>query len=40
MGRPFAATGARIVTILASEMKRRSVRYGLEGVSAPGPRLQ
>jgi acetyl-CoA acetyltransferase family protein len=36
VGHPFAATGARIVTTLANEMKRRNVRYGLVSVCAAG----
>ena len=35
-GHPFAATGARIVTTLANEMKRRNVRYGLVSICAAG----
>ncbi len=29
IGHPFAATGARIVTTIANEMKRSDIRYGL-----------
>ncbi len=36
VGHPFAATGARIVTTLANEMKRRKVRYGLVSICAAG----
>lgn len=36
VGHPFAATGARIVTTLANEMKRRSSRYGLVSICAAG----
>ena len=36
VGHPFAATGARIVTTLANEMKRRNVRYGLVSICAAG----
>ena len=36
VGHPFAATGARIVTTLANEMKRRSARYGLVSICAAG----
>lgn len=36
VGHPFAATGARIVTTLANEMKRRDARYGLVSVCAAG----
>ncbi len=36
VGHPFAATGARIVTTLANEMKRRDVRYGLVSICAAG----
>ncbi len=32
VGHPFAATGARIVTTLANEMKRRNGRYGLVSI--------
>ena len=35
-GHPFAATGARIVTTLANEMKRRNARYGLVSICAAG----
>ena len=34
VGHPFAATGARIVTTLANEMKRRNARYGLVSICA------
>jgi acetyl-CoA acyltransferase len=30
IGHPFAATGARIITSLANEMKRRDVQFGLD----------
>ena len=36
VGHPFAATGARIVTTLAHEMKRRNARYGLVSICAAG----
>ena len=36
VGHPFSATGARIVTTLANEMKRRDVRYGLVSICAAG----
>ncbi len=36
LGHPFAATGARIVTTLANEMKRRDARYGLVSICAAG----
>ncbi len=36
VGHPFAATGARIVTTLANEMKRRNVKYGLVSICAAG----
>lgn len=36
VGHPFAATGARILTTLANEMKRRSARYGLVSICAAG----
>jgi len=36
VGHPFAATGARIVTTLANEMKRRDARYGLVSICAAG----
>jgi acetyl-CoA acetyltransferase family protein len=36
VGHPFAATGARIVTTLAHEMKRRDARYGLVSICAAG----
>jgi len=36
IGHPFAATGARIVTTLANEMKRRNARYGLVSICAAG----
>lgn len=36
VGHPFAATGARIVTTLANEMKRRDVNYGLVSICAAG----
>ncbi len=35
-GHPFAATGARIFTTLANEMKRRDARYGLVSICAAG----
>jgi acetyl-CoA acyltransferase len=36
LGHPFGATGARITTTLANEMKRRGARYGLISVCAQG----
>jgi acetyl-CoA acyltransferase len=36
IGHPFAATGARLVTTLASEMRRRNVQYGLISICAQG----
>lgn len=36
VGHPFAATGARIVTTLANEMKRRGARYGLVSICGAG----
>ena len=36
IGHPFAATGARLVTTLANEMKRRDVQFGLISVCAQG----
>lgn len=36
VGHPFAATGARIATTLANEMKRRGARYGLVSICAAG----
>jgi acetyl-CoA acyltransferase len=36
LGHPFGATGARITTSLANEMKRRRARYGLVSVCAQG----
>lgn len=36
VGHPFAATGARMVTTLANEMKRRDARYGLVSICAAG----
>jgi len=36
VGHPFAATGARIMTTLANEMRRREARYGLISVCAAG----
>ena len=36
VGHPFAATGIRIVTTLANEMKRRGARYGLVSICAAG----
>ncbi|MFQ5636498.1 MAG: acetyl-CoA C-acyltransferase [bacterium] len=35
-GHPFAATGGRIVTTLAHEMKRRNAKYGLVSICAAG----
>jgi len=36
IGHPFAATGARIVTTLANELKRRDARYGLISICGAG----
>jgi acetyl-CoA acyltransferase len=36
LGHPFGATGARIVTTLANEMRRRGVQFGLASVCAAG----
>jgi len=36
VGHPFAATGGRIVTTLANEMKRRNAKYGLVSICAAG----
>jgi acetyl-CoA acyltransferase len=36
LGHPFGATGARITTTLANEMKRRDVKHGLVSVCAQG----
>lgn len=36
IGHPFAATGIRIVTTLANEMKRRDARYGLVSICGAG----
>jgi acetyl-CoA acyltransferase len=36
IGHPFAATGARLVTTLANEMRRREVQYGLVSICAQG----
>ncbi|MDQ6830570.1 MAG: acetyl-CoA C-acyltransferase, partial [Gemmatimonadota bacterium] len=36
IGHPFGATGARIVTTLLNELRRRKGRYGLMTVCAAG----
>jgi acetyl-CoA acyltransferase len=36
LGHPFAATGARLVTQLANEMRRRDVQFGLISICAQG----
>src|SRR6266540_3528077 len=36
IGHPFGATGGRLVTTLANEMRRRDVQYGLISVCAQG----
>ena len=36
IGHPFAATGARLVTTLANEMRRRDVQFGLLSICAQG----
>lgn len=40
VGHPFSATGVRIATTLANEMKRRNVRYGLISICAAGATAQ
>lgn len=36
IGHPFAATGARIVTTLANELRWRDARYGLVSICGAG----
>jgi acetyl-CoA acyltransferase len=36
IGHPFAATGARLITTLANEMRRRDVQFGLVSICAQG----
>jgi acetyl-CoA acyltransferase len=36
IGHPFAATGARLVTTMAGEMRRRDVQFGLISICAQG----
>jgi len=36
LGHPFGATGARVLTSLANEMRRRGVQFGLASVCAAG----
>jgi acetyl-CoA acyltransferase len=36
IGHPFGATGGRLVTTLANEMKRRDVTLGLVSICAQG----
>jgi acetyl-CoA acyltransferase len=36
IGHPFGATGARLVTTLANEMRRRDVQFGLISICAQG----
>nr|MBA3556158.1 acetyl-CoA C-acyltransferase [Gemmatimonadales bacterium] len=36
VGHPFAATGARLITTLANEMRRRDVQFGLISICAQG----
>src|SRR5207253_570306 len=36
LGHPFGATGARLVTTLANELRRRGARYGLASACAAG----
>jgi acetyl-CoA acetyltransferase family protein len=36
IGHPFAATGARIVTTIANEMKRNNIQYGLVSICGAG----
>lgn len=40
IGHPFSATGVRIATTLANEMKRRNSRYGLISICAAGAMAQ
>ncbi|MEM7136369.1 MAG: acetyl-CoA C-acyltransferase [Myxococcota bacterium] len=40
VGHPFSATGVRIATTLANEMKRRNARYGLISICAAGAMAQ
>jgi len=40
IGHPFSATGVRIATTLANEMKRREARYGLISICAAGAMAQ
>lgn len=40
IGHPFAATGVRIATTLANEMKRSDARYGLISICAAGAMAQ
>lgn len=40
VGHPFSATGVRIATTLANEMKRRNSRYGLISICAAGAMAQ
>jgi acetyl-CoA acyltransferase len=36
LGHPFGATGARLITTLANEMRRRGVQFGLASACAAG----
>ena len=36
IGHPFGATGARLVTTLANEMRRRDTQFGLISICAQG----
>jgi acetyl-CoA acyltransferase len=36
IGHPFGATGARLVTTLVNEMRRRDVQFGLVSICAQG----
>jgi acetyl-CoA acyltransferase len=36
VGHPFGATGARLVTTLANEMRRRDAQFGLISICAQG----
>jgi len=36
IGHPFAATGARVITTLANEMRRRDAQFGLVSICAQG----
>jgi acetyl-CoA acyltransferase len=36
LGHPFGATGARVITTLANEMRRRGTQFGMATVCAAG----